>query len=181
MIEINKDIFCIPCNWICILTNGIVKEDGSAVMGAGVALECAQKFWETPYRLGELLQKYGNKVHLLHQFTRDSYVPKVDTEKFYQMQSVAVSIYSFPTKHYFKDPSSALLIEESCKQILSKYKQKVFESKSAYSGSSFGCIIPKVVIPRAGTGCGGLNWERDVKPIFLKYFGELDDFIICYK
>lgn len=177
MIEVEKDLWRIPCNWICIPTNGVCKEDGTAVMGAGAALEAAQKYWEVPFRLGELLRKDGNKVHLLQTFTRDTYVPRVDTTKFYQMEQVVVSLYSFPTKHHFREKSDTALIEKSCKEILQKYNSILWQNEFLYDKKP---IIPKIVIPRAGCGRGGLNWENEVKPIFQKYF-ESDNFIICYK
>lgn len=178
MVEIEKDLWKIPCRWICIPTNGIVKDDGQAVMGAGAALESAQKFWEVPYRLGELLQKHGNKVHLLQTFTRSDYVPRVDTTKFYQMEQVVVSMYSFPTKHHFREKSDLALIEKSCEEIRKLYNVEVWKNKVLPDKKPW---IPTVVIPRAGCGCGGLDWETQVKLIFLKHFGDSDDFIICYK
>jgi hypothetical protein len=177
VIEIREDLWRIPCNWVCIPTNGIVKKDGSAVMGAGVALEAVQKQYDLPYLLGEAIQKHGNQVHLLKKWTRDYFVPVVDPNIAHQDDKVVVSLFSFPTKEHYRDNSSLVLIEKSCKQILSKYNTVVFQNKNVYDKAP---RIPKVVIPRPGCGFGGLNWEKQVKPICEKYLTS-DDFIICHK
>lgn len=48
----------------CVTTNGRWKRDGSAIMGAGVALACAKMYPEIPHRLGIRLQRTGNRVYL---------------------------------------------------------------------------------------------------------------------
>jgi hypothetical protein len=59
-------------------------------------------------------------------------------------------VFAFPTKYDFADPSDLSLIEKSCKQLLFLWR-------------SF--FRPTVSIPRPGCGLGGLDWDKQVKPI----------------
>lgn len=56
------DIFRLahPGEAICVTTNGIVKKDGSAVMGKGIALSANRLFNLSPL-LGVYLRKFGNR------------------------------------------------------------------------------------------------------------------------
>jgi hypothetical protein len=47
--------------WIVVTTNGIIKSNGDAVMGAGIALEAARKFPDLPRQLGDRLRVIGVK------------------------------------------------------------------------------------------------------------------------
>ena len=49
--------------WIAIATNGIVKANGLAVMGAGQAKDAATRFPTLPKRLGTRLRVFGNVPH----------------------------------------------------------------------------------------------------------------------
>lgn len=80
---------------VAVTTNGIVRYNGSLVMGAGVALQAAQRFPDLPARLGCDIKQYGNVV---------MYYPDIE-------------IISFPTKNHYKDPSSLDLIANSAKQL----------------------------------------------------------------
>ncbi len=165
----------IPCHWICIPTNGIVKDDGFAVMGKGVALDATQKFWDLPGILGELLKSEGNNVHLLKRFGRSEYVPQ---NPLYYDKFVAVSLFAFPTKHHYRDNSDIDLIEKSCQQLKKKWDIEC-NRRERELYDTIPCI-PTVVLPKVGTGLGGLDWDSVVKPILSKYFLS-DDFIIAYK
>ena len=46
--------------WVAIPTNGCVRRDGSAVMGAGVALQAARKFPGLAAELGQRIRAHGN-------------------------------------------------------------------------------------------------------------------------
>lgn len=179
MVEVKGDLWKTPCNWICVPTNGIVKADGEAVMGKGVALQCLQQIWNAPMVLGEKIQKHGNNVHEIGRFTRDTYVPKVDRTKHYEMGIVTVEVYSFPTKHDYRNPADLELIEQSCEQIASRYRVRVMDNKIV-PDTVARPLIPKVVLPRVGCGLGQLDWETQVKPICEKHFIG-DDWIIVYQ
>ena len=60
------DIFELPKNRneaVCITTNGIVKKNGCAVMGAGIAKQANMSFNGLARDLGALLSQYGNRVY----------------------------------------------------------------------------------------------------------------------
>ena len=54
--------------WIVVPTNGIVKEDGEAVMGRGLALQAKVKFPEMPSELGMSLKECGNEICLFYKY-----------------------------------------------------------------------------------------------------------------
>ena len=85
------NIWNLEADGICIPTNGVVKKDGTAVMGAGLALQASNRYPTLKYALANAL-KYGNKVRV---FSYDKL------------------IYTVPTKHNWKDNSDLNLIEES--------------------------------------------------------------------
>ena len=110
-----------------ITTNGVVKNNGEAVMGRGCALEAAQRFPGIARTLGILLNSMGNHVHELKP-----------------------NLWTFPTKHDWRDPSSISLIKRSAEELVTK----------ADADPS----IKSVLIPRPGVGNGQLNWP-DVKAV----------------
>lgn len=84
---------------ICITTNGIIKKNGDAVMGAGIAKTCAQKFPMAQKDLAKGLRANGNIVQVIST-------------------TVYGLLLSFPTKHHWRDPSDIELIKESCRQLM---------------------------------------------------------------
>lgn len=84
---------------ICITTNGIIKNNGNAVMGAGIAKACADKFPRSPKNLAEGLKKNGNVVQIISP-------------------TIYGLILSFPTKKHWRDPSDIELIKKSCYQLM---------------------------------------------------------------
>lgn len=85
----------------CITTNGIVKRDGKAVMGAGIAKTCRNTYSGLDTRLGNLIKQRGNVVQTIGRDTRND-----------------VFIISFPTKDDWRDPSTIDLIKRSCEQLI---------------------------------------------------------------
>lgn len=132
---------------VIVPTNGWVNHDGMNVMGKGVALQARKLFYRIEYALGEKIKKHGNHVF------------------YFERQN----IFSFPTKHGWKQPSDLDLINSSClelKSLLKFLKQK--ENKDL-----------KIVMPKVGCGWGKLKWEQ-VAPLISSQFGEFgeDKFII---
>lgn len=87
-----------PFNDACavvVTTNGMIRNDGKAVMGAGIALQAAQRFLELPLLLADALRKYGNQTF---------YYPNRN-------------LFTFPTKYDWKMPSDLSLIEKSAIQL----------------------------------------------------------------
>ncbi|MBW4536338.1 MAG: hypothetical protein KME09_20590 [Pleurocapsa minor HA4230-MV1] len=107
MLEITGNIFdrqswsCQPFTQevaLCITTNGNVRANGMAVMGAGVAKACRDRFPQTPVILGQKLALIGNQVHYL--LTHDK-----------------THLLSFPTKHDWRHPSDMNLIVASARTL----------------------------------------------------------------
>jgi hypothetical protein len=80
-----------------VTTNGVLKKDGTLVMGAGVALQAALRNPYIPKILGKHVSENGN-IPL--------YIPEA-------------KIISFPTKHHWKDNSDIDLIIKSANLIVS--------------------------------------------------------------
>lgn len=83
---------------ICITTNGIIKNNGKAVMGAGVAKICRDKYKGSDINLANTLKKNGNHVNIffLHE---------------------GLFIISFPTKNNWRDKSDIDLIKRSALEL----------------------------------------------------------------
>jgi hypothetical protein len=79
---------------ICITTNGFVKKNGWAVMGAGIALEAKQKVPGIESKLGEKIRTNGNNVHIICEYQ-------------------GKTIVSFPVKHHWKEKAVISLIQKS--------------------------------------------------------------------
>lgn len=86
---------------ICVTTNGMVKGDGKAVMGAGIAKQ-ARDFFHADTVLGPLLRKNGNHVYDLGAY--------VHGRPFH--------LLSFPTKHDWRDQSDLNLIRQSAHELV---------------------------------------------------------------
>lgn len=82
-------------NWIIIPTNGTVKEDSSAVMGKGVALQAAKRFPGLSQNLGRKLRVFGITPIVFHH----------------------LRLVTFPVKIDWWVEATLQLIEESCKSI----------------------------------------------------------------
>lgn len=151
ILKSNIDIFRMPNainSAVCITTNGIVKRDGHAVMGAGIAKQANQMF-NLSEKLGKLLKIHGN--HTLYMGTVHAY------GKFY-------SLFTFPTKHDWRNNSDIMLITQSAKELVALCDKLNIHT----------CYLPPV-----GCGLGGLDWETQVKPVLEPI---LDDrFIIVIK
>ncbi len=129
-------------HYITVTTNGIIKANGECVMGRGVAAQAKRLFPGLPSILGTRLTRYGNHVHLFSN----------------------LRIFSFPTKHDWKNPSDIDLIEKSCYELVELCNDP--EANKVYIDKE-----TKVYMTRPGCGNGRLRWE-DVKPILERI---LDD------
>lgn len=99
MIEIIGNMWKIDCDAICVTTNGIIKKNGEAVMGAGVAHQAKIRYPGLPRELAVKLRFTGNHVYLMPQKNH-------------------ISIVTFPTKNDWKDDSDIALIEQSCEELV---------------------------------------------------------------
>ena len=86
-------------NWIVITTNGVVKRDGSAVMGRGVAEQAKARFPDLAFALGKKLTRSGNHVWTFSKF----------------------KIVTFPVKQVWQKPAHLDLIRQSCLELNSLF------------------------------------------------------------
>lgn len=135
ILNTNMDIFYLPntSEAVCITTNGITDKYGNAVMGKGIALQ-AKNLFHCEKLLGSYLKQYGNRCFNLGQYKRDNEI---------------FTLFSFPTKHHWKDMSDITLICKSAEEII-----KMCDKFN----------IAKCYLPLVGCGAGGLNWEVTVEP-----------------
>lgn len=134
------DIFELPRNRneaVCVTTNGVVKKNGCAVMGAGIAKQANMSFTDLSLNLGELLKARGNQVYDMG-FYRDGVTGKW------------VRIITFPTKHHWRDKSDLNLIEVSARQLVDICDE---------------AEITTCYLTRPGCANGGLDWETQVRPL----------------
>ena len=134
------DIFNLPKNRneaVCVTTNGVVKKNGCAVMGAGIAKQANMSFNGLTQDLGGLLLQYGNRVYDMG-FRKDN------------VTGNWIRIITFPTKHHWREKSDLELIKTSAEQLIDICN---------------GRGITTCYLPCPGCTNGGLNWERQVKPL----------------
>jgi|KBSMisStandDraft_5_1062788.scaffolds.fasta_scaffold451381_2 hypothetical protein len=89
------DLWDEAANWRCITTNGSLRQDKSAVMGRGCALEAKTKFPHLPTQLGKHLIARGNVIGFFPEY----------------------QIITFPVKHNWHEPADLDLIEFSTRQL----------------------------------------------------------------
>ena len=93
-----RNIFDEPGDAVCVTTNGIVKTNGEAVMGAGIAKEANVRYGVAAI-LGKKISAGGNHCYVLGKFDHKNLV-------------------SFPTKYDWRADSSLELIEQSCRELV---------------------------------------------------------------
>ena len=86
---------------ICITTNGNIKSNGRAVMGAGIAKTARDLLPDIDLTLGQLLRKG------LHTTIISKYI----------VNKVVVNVVAFPTKYHWKENSSYDLIKKSAEEL----------------------------------------------------------------
>lgn len=116
---------------VCILTNGVVKNNGAAVMGAGIAKQFRFMFNGIEFVVGSCIKKNGNRVQPIGKFTTSS--------------GNQLIFLSFPTKHVWWEKSDIELIQESCVQLM--------RAIDYYN-------LKKVALPKPGCGNGRLDWDE---------------------
>lgn len=153
-IEADKSIFdIIPDNQsaVCVTTNGVVKSNGCAVMGAGIAKECKDRFPIIQVWLGQKLKYTGNHAYYFTDPTLSDNVKHIIT---------------FPTKHHWKENSDIELIKQSCMEateIMDTCKH----------------ILTKCYLPKPGCSNGHLDWDTLVKPVISELLD--DRFIVVVR
>lgn len=124
-------------NAICFTSNGVVKSNGRLTMGAGIALTFRELFKDIDLLAGHAVKANGNICQVVYDWRN------------LKDQNRIIKIVAFPTKNHWRSNSDLSLIVSSTKQLIELI--------------NFNCWS-KVLITRMGTGNGGLNWEKQVKP-----------------
>lgn len=84
---------------ICVTTNGEIKADGLAVMGAGCAAQARLRYPGIDFNLAEVLRTQGNVPAVIWGVERPVVV-------------------SFPTKHQWRDLADTALIQRSSRLLM---------------------------------------------------------------
>ncbi len=131
--------------WVVVTTNTMIRGDGLAVMGAGIAKEAAQRFPDLPSRLATHIVRWGDRIY-------------IDNE-----------VICLPTKRDWRQPSKLEYVEQGCRELLelARVLEIVGNQRS-------------ILLPKLGCGLGGLNWERQVRPM-MDALLESERFILVSK
>lgn len=140
MIEVIDNLWDFEADAKCITTNGYIKKDGTAVMGAGVAKQAKLIYPELPEVVGKVLKTVGNHVVPVYR-TPDAW------------------LFTFPTKHHWMQGSDIDLIKRSAIELHAQVEE--------INSLRFERDVPllhTIALPRPGCGNGQLSWD-DVEPI----------------
>lgn len=115
---------------LCVTTNGMIKKNGEAVMGAGIAKAVCQRYGnQVAITLAKKLKEKGNHTHALG---------------YCKNKNGKYLLFSFPTKHDWKDQSDINLIIQSANELVQLCNNMGIKS----------CFLP-----RPGCSNGKLNWD----------------------
>ncbi len=95
MLELQSDFWRIEADYRCITTNGAIRINRRAIMGAGIAQQARSRFPELEVTLGKLIIEHGNHVHLIGH-----------------------NLISFPTKVHWNLNSDLDLILRSARELV---------------------------------------------------------------
>ena len=152
---------------ICFTSNGIIKTDGSLVMGKGVAYAFKIRFPAIQLLAGKAVKQNGNICQVIYTYVdtpafnfAKKKLEKIETIDMVDSSIVMVEIVAFPTKHNWRDKSDFGLIIKSAGELMDLADKHEWK---------------EVALPRPGCLNGQLSWEGEVKPALDKI---LDDRII---
>lgn len=161
MREIKGDLFNFDhhlAGMVAVTTNGVVTNQGAAVMGKGIALTANKKWLGLDALLGQRIQQHGNKVILL---TTGDVPPFVLPTR--EAQAVPFRLVSFPTKHHWKDGRADIgLIAQSARALVA-----LVNVLSEFD-PTISCALPRV---GCGEGTGNLRWD-DVYSLLAPIFDD---------
>lgn len=126
------DVFLLPksdTEAAVITTNGIIRDNGCAVMGRGVALSAKNNFPGIDRDLGRLIRAHQNHAYNLG---------------IREHNGRSMTILTMPTKNHWRDPSDLALIIQSAKELV-----KLADKLS----------LTKIYLPRPGCQNGKLDWQ----------------------
>jgi hypothetical protein len=132
---------------ICITTNGNYTINGLAIMGGGCAGAAAKLWTDLPKRLGKMLVTFKSNVpYIIGAVDKQAKALEL-TQDLVNNKQFKCLIFSFPTINNLMDGANINLIKQSA-TIMVDYANQ-------YN-------LKKIILPRPGTGIGGLSWA-DVK------------------
>lgn len=114
--EVCGNIWDYPAAIVVIPTNGFVNISGRAVMGAGLALQAANRYPDLPEVLAKCIHVSGNHVHVIRH-----------------------NIVAFPTKEHWRDPSSLGLIEAGALELASLANMLDWRARWSVALPRLGC------------------------------------------
>jgi hypothetical protein len=97
MLNVTGDLFQMQ-GWLCITTNGFVKNNGRAVMGAGCAKTIRDAVPDIDMALGKRIKARGNVVAPIGSYANNP-------------------VFSFPVKHNWWENADIELIARSARQL----------------------------------------------------------------
>ena len=135
---------------ICFTSNGVLKNNGALVMGAGNAKLFRDAYKGIDANAGLLVKENGNicQIVLTLNVCKGNPFDGIDRK---------INVVAFPTKHHWRNGSDIQLIRDSAKRL------KALADKYDWKN---------VFLPAPGAGMGGLNFNKHVQPIIEEY---LDD------
>ncbi len=160
MIVIDKglvDIFQYPKDVkdaVVITTNGMTRNNGAAVMGAGIALSAKNLFYGIDELLGSRLRNEGNHSYCLGTWELSN-----------RFGNIKTYVMTLPTKNDWRGLSDISLIQQSCKELT--------ELVSKYN-------VSNVYMPAPGCSNGGLKW-CSVMPVISGILDDRFNIILSYE
>ena len=130
----------------------------AGVMGKGLALQFKNKYPDMYEHYKIMCQggqiQLGRVYYCPYIMVKPiiKYVPNKDIE------TIRETIVLFPTKDHWRDNSELYYIEQGLISFVKTYEKHHIKS---------------IAFPKLGCGCGGLNWEEEVKPLMEEYLGYL--------
>lgn len=150
---------------ICITTNCSISEDGTNPMGAGCAGSARRRWCHLPTQYANLLKTSGAVPVILGVEWRDSpgFVHSLASDPPLEYPDHTY-IIAYPTMYSIGEPADLKLVVRSA----------ILLSEMADNHR-----WNRVVIPRPGSGLGGLDWETEVKPALEPILN--DRFVLIHK
>lgn len=142
MIEVYGDMWQMSHSYdaVCVTVNWETNNQGHAIMGAGCAKEAQTFYPNAALRFGEIISQNTRPGCCVIPVR-----PAADVSVLAPPLLIA-----FPTKYSWRNPADIDLIIQSAEQL---------NTMIANMPTGFTCLLP-----RPGTGRGGLDWFTTVKP-----------------
>ncbi len=133
--------------WVIVPTNTDVKQNGNAVMGKGLAKQAADQLDYLPRLLGQHIKTWGEEIFAYEAEQKWS-------RGTFGILQKPMRVVCLPTKTTWRQGSDLELIERGCKAL----KLLAYQLNNSPDVHEF-------FVPRLGAGLGGLDWEREVRPV----------------